>query len=56
VVVELWVWVRVWVHRTANEIREVGMGSGMRSLLQGGFRQVLGGITSPDEVLRVCQG
>jgi len=53
---ELWVWVRVWVHRTANEIREVGMGSGMRSLLQGGFRQVLGGITSPDEVLRVCQG
>lgn len=43
-------------HRTAGEIREVGMGCGMRSLLQDGLRQVLAGVTSPDEVLRVCQG
>jgi len=43
-------------HRTASEIRETAVRRGMRTLLQDGLRQVLAGMTTPDEVLRVCQG
>lgn len=36
-----------------TEIRDAAISSGMHTLLEDGFRKVLAGITTPDEVLRV---
>ncbi len=43
-------------HRSAGELRDAALHAGMTSLLQDGLRQVIAGLTSPDEILRVCQG
>jgi general secretion pathway protein E len=42
--------------RTAAELRRVALGRGMRALRHDGLRQVQVGLTSPQEVLRVCCG
>jgi type IV pilus assembly protein PilB len=36
-----------------SEIRDAAIASGMTTLLQDGWRKVLAGITTPQEVLRV---
>jgi type II secretory ATPase GspE/PulE/Tfp pilus assembly ATPase PilB-like protein len=43
-------------HASAGQLREIASGRGMRSLLQDGWRQVVAGVTTPEEVLRTCQG
>ena len=42
--------------RTAGELRQLAIGSGMRTLLDDGLRHVQRGTTSGEEVLRVCRG
>ncbi len=42
--------------RPANELKELAMKAGMRSLRQSGLRKVAAGITTIDEVLRVTFG
>jgi general secretion pathway protein E len=37
---------------SAGQLREIAVRSGMRSLLQDGWRQVVAGVTTPEEVLR----
>ena len=41
-------------NRPAGEIREVAMAEGMKTLKQKGMTKALQGITTPEEVLRVC--
>ena len=43
-------------HASAGHLREIAASRGMRSLLQDGLRQVVAGLTTPEEVLRTCQG
>ena len=40
---------------SSGQIREVAMRTGMRSLAEDGFRLVRMGITTPEEVMRVCK-
>jgi len=40
---------------TANEIKELAMKSGMKTLFRSGWEKVVEGITSPQEVLRVTK-
>ena len=40
---------------SSGQIREVAVRSGMRSLAEDGFRLVRMGITTPEEVMRVCK-
>ena len=42
--------------RTAGDLRQLAIGSGMRTLLGDGLRHVQRGTTSAEEVLRVCRG
>jgi type II secretory ATPase GspE/PulE/Tfp pilus assembly ATPase PilB-like protein len=40
---------------SSGQIREVALRAGMRSLAEDGFRLVRLGITTPEEVMRVCK-
>jgi type II secretory ATPase GspE/PulE/Tfp pilus assembly ATPase PilB-like protein len=42
--------------RDAGELRRLAIAKGMRTLRQDGLRQVLAGVTTPEEVLRVTRG
>lgn len=40
--------------RSVGELRRLAVSQGMRTLREDGLRQVRFGVTSPQEVLRVC--
>jgi general secretion pathway protein E/type IV pilus assembly protein PilB len=42
--------------RGATEIRAYAMSAGMTTLRQSGWEQVLAGVTSIDEILRITRG
>lgn len=42
--------------RDASATRRIALAKGMRPLRSDGWRQVMAGVTTPEEVLRVTQG
>jgi len=42
--------------KSATEIRDYAISAGMTTLRQSGWEQVLAGVTSVDEILRITRG